>query len=326
MGKRKRTAAAERGVDLNPAPQTDTTGGIGFPFRPGYLQRLCAVTKPTSGTEPRQLTPLRQHNAVNKAALRSQDASAREGHMDRTLPADPQIRQHEQLPETNTIMESHLSSSNPLKALVCVQPVSTLYLSGVCALTLLCGSANINGYKLKILEKIEYIFAPLWAPAHRLYFSEAKRKDAPASLSSALRQAHAANEFDTVAICGTNQCILLIEGYDVKSLEWMLAAEDFTRYNTSGTSIYGQVYSNYMSVQTAVLCDQESMCLVGADTLSVPTTWVSAASAVASELSDSRTVIAGAKGVGKYVLYILFLLRNLIIRNKFTNPMSGQRV
>lgn len=300
MGKRKRTVTgAEDSGSLVPAscaaPGSVAPSSMGFPFRAGYLQRLSAAvvrTKPHLTAKP--TTP--EARSVGLPKKMKRDDSSKKMSVPSATESAADI--DSSYPETKVFMSTHMSNITTLRAVVCVQPDSVMYISGACSLTLLRGAANINGYKLRIKEKLEMIFAPVWSPAHRLHFSEGKPCKRKETLSALLQQLGAECEF-TSAGSASEECVLLLEGYDPESLEWMLAAEDFSKYSSERTSIYGARHTNHVAVHTAVLCDAHSLRLLGIDGMTVPKTWASAATQVTEDAIELRAVVAGAKGVGK---------------------------
>lgn len=311
MGKRKRTApvsstagstdsAAARPSAPAPAPAM-----LGFPFRAGYMQRLSntapaktttAVVESTAapGSQEKDSASSQSSSGKKKRPTSSPDNKAEE------QAGGPTKEDAQSASEPKILVNIFTSKTNPRKALACAQAGSVMYLSGVCELTLLRGAVNVNGYKLKALEKKKNVFAPVWGPAHRLHFSESKdKKKKKSSIKAALTQLKMSEEFNVAAAEASFECVLLLEGYDQSRLEWLLAAEDFSKYSSGTTAVYGESFSNYVSVQTAVLCDHASMALLGVDTMTVPKTWITVAAAVTADNKDPKIMLAGAKGVGK---------------------------
>ena len=124
-------------------------------------------------------------------------------------------------------------------------------------------------------------------------------------LKDTLKQQELLNEFPG-AQEDTKECAILLEGADLKDMEWLLAAEDFSKYSLDNLSINGGAAKNYASVVSALICDLECMAALKINVLSVPKHWVSAATAVIAGCNIyPKAMLCGAKGVGKYVYYMI---------------------
>ena len=231
---------------------------------------------------------------------------------------------------------------NPPAALVACSNACTLYLSGACHLTLLHGHVVINGHKLSTGLRTE-VNCPCWTPAYHVMISPSLTKHAESLISKKKskksrkqksfhwinsfteKYAHVSKYASAFMALGdfsfsSNEeiCLLLVEAMDIDHCgEWMLKGEDYSKYKLSFNNISvkaGEMKGGMW--QSADRLHLSSLLLGSADALVqccvdhciIPDDWVESADKVCKDIkSCPRTVICGAKGVGKstYLRYVL---------------------
>jgi hypothetical protein len=190
------------------------------------------------------------------------------------------------------------------------------FLSGFCRVTLLKGSASINGYELCIGTFVSCNF-PVWQPAALLEVSalptsvpkKRREKDkgnkagANGNIDSLAAQLKTINvspqySFSVDSNIGDLCSVLLIEGVGPEDQEWLVAAEDQRLYLESDDGD-GE---SYLRVDSALVGTSGALSTLGIDCTSLSADWRAAADLMvgAQASGDSpRAIVCGAKGVGK---------------------------
>jgi len=129
---------------------------------------------------------------------------------------------------------------------VMISQASVQYISGFCKITLLKGSAHIQGFSLTPGVTVSNLHVPCWCPAARLHAagSKAHKKDGNSSVAifSHLKRLLMYAPFADLAartdgqshiainVLDTCDCVLLLEGMSPEEQSWMVAAEDQSAY------------------------------------------------------------------------------------------------
>ena len=213
-------------------------------------------------------------------------------------------------------------------------------ISGFCTVSLLKGSASVNGYALKVAIGTE-ITNPSWLPTVKLCHestssssSSSKSKSFLETINTVLNDRglsieNNVEDTDFVDWINDADCIVLIQGIPLDSQEWLVAAEDqsvfqgFSEMQTldddvlpDNTCRISQPHHWWSDVRTcgvddvfgvtsAVVGDQYNLSrLASIELLDYSSCWMDSISNVIEESSvqgcrGSRSVICGAKGVGK---------------------------
>lgn len=191
------------------------------------------------------------------------------------------------------------------------------YVSGCTRMTLLKGSASINGYSLPLRVRNEKPWHfPAWFPAAQLHVccdappssssssSSSKRKRADMNLGSLLGPDEAARFAGSASIVLHESLvtILLLEGVDVEEQEWLVAAEDQKPFSLFPVPRAGvdTTHPTCCKLDSALVATATGMLALGIETTNIPPDWVAAADSVIGRVASAPcTVICGAKGVGK---------------------------
>ena len=237
---------------------------------------------------------------------------------------------------TSTSISDTPSIPAPVALVSCPQ-VCALYLSGACHVTLLQGQVLINGHKLSVGSRTE-VLCPAWTPAqhvaitptpapvlshsHSLATSSGgeKKKNKKGRLVSQSLQwldlfTHKYKHMtkhkaaltevqnitaDPLFATSTDTCMLLLEAIDIDNSEdWMLKAEDFSKYKLSYNTHTTEA-ANRLHLSSLLLGDAAAMTQCCLEHCEFPPQWVEAVDKVCRDLKTCpRTVLCGAKGVGK---------------------------
>jgi hypothetical protein len=138
---------------------------------------------------------------------------------------------------TNQLVDGVASK---LEAIVTGSKGAVRYLSGVADVTLLKGEANVNGFHLKVGVKVR-INHPVWTPAARLHFGGPSKKSQP-TVRMTLERLNVFDEqsrlqgdtADALSPTATKpcSCAVLVQGIPQEQQDWLLAAEDKSKYIT----------------------------------------------------------------------------------------------
>lgn len=190
------------------------------------------------------------------------------------------------------------------------------YVSGCTRMTLLKGSASINGYSLPLRVRNEKPWHfPAWIPAAELHIccddapassasSSSKRKRAEMNLGSLLGPDETARFAGSasIALHESLVTILLLEGVDVEEQEWLVAAEDQRPFSLFPIPRAGvdTTHPKCCKLDSALVASATGMQTLGIETTNIPPDWVAAADSIIGRAASAPcTVICGAKGVGK---------------------------
>ena len=192
------------------------------------------------------------------------------------------------------------------------------YLSGVAHLTLLKGSINLNGYTLQVGKTIKF-HSPIWQPAMKMLCSNKQRKNQH-SLQYLLKKAELNDSFPTIPSLYNEKDvgILLIQGLNEHSMEWLEAAEDYSLYNHSLINVNKNntisFYSGFITYNISLLHTLDI------SYLNYPQSWIESVNQILinrqNEMNNNyennndinnkiylnnitKLLICGAKGVGK---------------------------
>ena len=200
----------------------------------------------------------------------------------------------------------------------------TRYISGFCKVTLLKGSANINGYALTAGKTIN-VASPCWLPAARIHMSsKTQKKDSKDSkvdangvfaglrrlgkqaLFPSLLSLTAEDATISTSILNSCTCAILMEGIAPEEQQWMVAAEDLSAYrvapsaavNAHNAPIMGinatvgecvevlPDQGGYICVDTGSVGDQHALAQRNISVQYLPLSWHSAVDGI---LSDMRS-------------------------------------
>lgn len=177
------------------------------------------------------------------------------------------------------------------------------YVSGSCNITLLKGISNINGYSLTLGTRTK-LNNPIWIPAARLHLSGPSKKS-QIKMINLLKKLECLDKFSNYFDRNSTEpssisncvCALLIEGIPYEQQEWLVAAEDHSKYlPIEQNSIH------YISAKTAVISTSSLLLKKGIDSISLSPTWANGAEGCLDNISKQtspRVIVCGAKGVGK---------------------------
>jgi polynucleotide 5'-hydroxyl-kinase GRC3/NOL9 len=184
-----------------------------------------------------------------------------------------------------------------------INAACTRYASGNCNITLLKGTANINGYSLTLGTRTK-LNNPIWIPAARLHLNGPSKKT-QVKMINLLKKLECFDKFSNYFDINSTEpssvsncvCALLIEGIPYEQQEWLVAAEDQTKYLPIEPNS-----SIYISAKTAVISTSALLLKKGIDSIHLSPTWASGAEGCVDNISEQtspRVIVCGAKGVGK---------------------------
>lgn len=196
-------------------------------------------------------------------------------------------------------------SNNKQAVIILPSKNSLLYISGICQVTLLRGNANINGYQLKkgVALKVQ---ANVWQPAARMS-TTSKESGENASRNVSLRAILTKfNIWSELAIAkakdehpiSSNDNVILIKGYEFEDLEWLEAAEDYSKYSQDiiNTSLITDTWSFSSGVISRLSCFSTI------EPMTLHSSWITSSDSMIQHISrgmNTKTLFCGAKGVGK---------------------------
>mmetsp|Transcript_1689 Transcript_1689/g.1839 ORF Transcript_1689/g.1839 Transcript_1689/m.1839 type:complete len:916 (-) Transcript_1689:12-2759(-) len=237
----------------------------------------------------------------------------------------------------------------PYSAIFSLSKTDTKAISGFCFVTLLKGQVNVNGYSLRKGVRTE-IINPVWLPASFVHVdntcpsSSSKKTYTTESIKAILTTCGVPLGNINLAIdewISTNDCLVLIQGVSRIEQDWLLTAEDQSKYQEysrthlrdvrstseilkkNETKDTSDKYSNLANagnwkkvlrsdnsddifgVVSAVVGEARSVSeKIVVDLLDISPTWITSVDKIIKDSSrlnceNSRTVICGAKGVGK---------------------------
>ena len=201
------------------------------------------------------------------------------------------------------------------------------YFSGSFYVTLLKGSASINGFDLPVGVRLSKpCHFPLWQPGALLQVSVAlpsppssskKRRDKDKSKNKDKGKSTALSALLTPLLSSWSHDVdvepyatmLLIEGIPLHEQEWLVAAEDQRPYCESDDGDG----TKYVRVESGLLGTAEALSTLGIDHTSFAPDWRAASQQVLDALPtmSPRAIVCGAKGVGKSTCLRLALNRLL---------------
>jgi hypothetical protein len=293
MGKRKRSN--------NPPTQA---GKGNFPFAPGYLRSLLAATDDDREASKREVCSTLSQPDKNSEKCVETSGSFAGSCISKFTPKKS--------------WKFFIDSERSNRVVIVAIPGLTLYVSGVCLLTPLWGTASANGSKLKVGRPTRFM-APVWTPSIRLHFSASTRG------SANLEQIFESIKFTASkhpAMEGIFECVFLVEAIDPEEMEWILAAEDYslfataeTNHSSLGTNCAGasdlERAEQGLRLKSAAIGDASFIKSLRIDTTLIPKSWVSSCNKILETPNQTKTVIYGPKGVGKYV-FIQLMYENKI--------------
>lgn len=296
-----------------PLESTRVTFGMGFPFAPAMMSRNTTIEKSTVAASPQSLT-------VSETVQMKQTVSCFSETMSISAPNVPIMID---TPGPLTTPVSNFMSTLPIdknSTLLIFSQSNVKYISGVCNISLLHGKANINGFKLRLNYCVE-VRNPVWMPAARLFVdtptppaSKVSRKQFLSNLCQnnprlLQIQAQLLSNVDntmTLLLCESSPSLI--------NRDWMLLAEDWSPYTFHHSPVTQDKGSALLELQSSSVASLP-MCLVGAspdfvncglEYTTLPPDWVSSVDDVCKSIKTCpRTVLCGAKGVGKYVTFTL---------------------
>lgn len=222
--------------------------------------------------------------------------------------------------------------------IVAMSKGETKAVSGSCFLSLLKGQVSINGHNLKTGVRTEVI-NPSWQPAAMVVAecspntSSSKKASFMSSIESTLESASLSakenlSQPEFIEWLNDSSCLILVEGIPIDSQEWLLAAEDqslFHEYSSPylahgkqsltnidnlrpkywWTDVHGPGKENIFGVVSAIIGEPYNVTRkTDIELLEYMPSWINSVDEMISdscqpECVASRTVICGAKGVGK---------------------------
>jgi mRNA cleavage and polyadenylation factor CLP1 P-loop len=223
--------------------------------------------------------------------------------------------------------------------IVAMSKGETKAVSGFCFLSLLKGQVSINGHNLKTGVRTEVINpswqpAAMVVAECSPNTSSSKKASFMSSIESTLESAGLSAKENLpqpefLKWLNDSDCLVLLEGIPIDSQEWLLAAEDqslFQEYSSPSnlahgkkvvsnidgyrpkywwTDVHGPGKENIFGVVSAIIGEPFSVTRkTDIELLEYMPSWISSVDEMISDSSQSecaasRTVICGAKGVGK---------------------------
>lgn len=209
------------------------------------------------------------------------------------------------------------SKTNNLRKLLIVKGDQSLYLSGYALITPLHGHITANGYTIPRHASTKLSSSP-WNPAIKLQGKASHLADYQ-QLQFLLKRQNLDEEFqlrNTLELEHNTEIImLLIEGISWESLEWLEAAEDFSKYLNCNENVLDSLL--VVKVGGAVLCDIHGIQHLGVKYTMFPDCWSTASDVLCHNYQQGLKIeapICGAKGSGKSTC-LRFMINRLLSSN-----------
>jgi len=225
----------------------------------------------------------------------------------------------------NSARQYYIGKSSP--------DVCSVYLSGLCAITVLRGKLTANGFTYPTGRRLE-IFNPAWLPALELKLSN----DVSLRNANVPQPASLPSDF--------NCCCILVEGLEANQQSWLELSEDQTIFKSC---MPNQLLDSKIKLTDTLIIDEEYIYMDSAiiscnfqpfsEVLTYPISWIQSADQLLKDYrsvthqirtlkkgattinSGCRAVICGAKGVGKSTCLRYVINRLLSESNKTANPI-----
>lgn len=227
-----------------------------------------------------------------------------------------------------------------------------LYISGFCNITLYKGSAVINGYSM-LVNKPTPLTAPSWTPSAQVHVNKShkiERNKTISAVTASMKKNEIMTRFPDLrsgispheskggdiewCFYDAYDCILYVEGIPTDDQEWLVSADDQsvysvqkfinrTPYDTASIATYK--YSSdsdifLRPIESALLERSPSrLSYFGLCPVVYDSSWIESSDIIAKAAkskSSPRTIICGAKGVGKSTC-LRYNVNKLLSSNKF---------
>lgn len=204
-------------------------------------------------------------------------------------------------------------------ALLFTSQSKVINISGFCTLKLISGKGNINGYRLRPGEEVS-IRSPPWIPAIRLFFEATSHNDDLLSKKRFVNELLQSRPYlrpsqqEMTTRLNSSMGIIEVISADLTNENWMIRCEDYSKYQLPVPLLSTAA----LFLSTAVIGNSTELTQLGLDSHHLPTDWVIAGDLVCKSIKTCpKTVLLGAKGVGKYVIPLVFSLMSYISHSFF---------